>query len=209
MKESLEKDNSDEISAWIANYIAEKMDAAIRADGKEKSSAERVCFEAILMLWEYQRCLPQTARPFNEFEPIFNALEHIDPNKTYPSYFSNENGEEQPPEEIAQTMEFITHLDNATRIIISFFVRNAMMSAMDESTPRWLAGIKGLEPLEEAKVIFKCIPEIGANTDEESQNEEIKTEISEHIRQLEIFEGISQIIKSALNERLEKLEKDN
>lgn len=103
-----------------AHYVAEKMAAAGSARGKAKALAQRECFAVILMLWNYQSCFPHEIRPFKDFDPIFQALAHIDPNKTAPSFFRNENVDSQTPKEIENTIKFITSLDVTARIMISF-----------------------------------------------------------------------------------------
>ncbi len=190
----------------MAHYIAEKMLAVASARGKEKASAQRECFEAILTLWEYQDCFPHHIRPFKNFDPIFRAMAHFDPNKTTPSFFRNENEENQPPNEIEQTINFITNLDAAARIMISFFVRESILLATDESTLEWLEGIKGVARSDEAMIIYKLVSELDDKDTAQDQNEKRKNELSEHIDRLEAFEDLSREIKSVLKAELGKLE---
>lgn len=206
LETNLEKVNGDEISAWMAHFIAEKMAAIGPARGKAKVSAQRECFDAILTLWEYQGYFPHDIRPFKEFDPIFRAMAHMDPNKTSPSFFRNENGDHEPPKEIKQSIEFITNLDSVTRTMISFFVRESILRASDESTLEWLDAIHGVAESDEARIILKLIPELDDKDTAQDQNEERKNELSQHIGLLEAFEGLSREIKSVLKAELGKFD---
>lgn len=206
LETNLEKVNGDEISAWMAHFIAEKMAAIGPARGKAKVSAQRECFEVILTLWGYQGYFPHDIRPFKEFDPIFRAMAHIDPNKNSPSFFRNENGDHQPPKEIKQSVEFISNLDAAARIIISFFVRESILHATNEATLGWLDAINGLAQSDEARIILKLAPELDAKEKAQEQNEQRKNELSEQIDRLEVFESLSREIKSVLKAELRKFD---
>ena len=193
----------------MAHYIAEKMAAVGSARGKAKASAQRECFETILMLWEYQGHFPHDIRPFKEFDPVFRAMAHIDPNKTTPSFYRNENEDDQPPKEIEQAIEFITKLDAAARIMISFFVRESILHTANESTLEWLDAIKGIAKSDEARIIFKLASELDDKDTVQDQSEKRKNELSEQIKRLEAFENLSRDIKSILKVRLGKFEADH
>ncbi|MEZ5573737.1 MAG: hypothetical protein R3E64_17225 [Halioglobus sp.] len=189
----------------MAHYIAEKMSAISSARGKAKATAQRECYEAILVLWDYQGRFPNNIRPFRNFDPIFRAMAHIDPNKTTPSFFRIENRDKQAPDEIEQAIEFITNLDAAARIMISFFVRESILHASDESTLEWLKGINGVAKSDEARIILQLLPELDDKETAQVKIEKRKIELSEHINRLEAFEGLSSLIKSVFKAELEKL----
>lgn len=186
----------------MAHYIAEKIASIDSSHGKAKLTAQRECFEAILTLWNYQGNFPHNIQPFKDFNPIFRALAHIDPNKTSPSFFRNENEDNQPPKEIEQAIKFITNLDAVTRIMISFFVREAISHATDKSTLEWLDAIKGIVRSDEASVIVKFLPDSDDEDTTQNKNEKRKKELSEHINRLEAFERLSSRIKSILKAEL-------
>jgi len=190
----------------MAHFIAEKMEAAMSSQGAAKSSAQRDCFETILLLWEYRSCFPQKIRPFDNFEPIFRALAHIDPNKTEPSFFRNENSDNRPPKEIEQAVTFITNLDAATRTMISFFVNEAILLASNQSTIEWLDAIRGIAKSDEAEILLKFISELDHQSIVQDQNEKRKFELKEQIERLEAFESLSKEIRSILKSELAQLE---
>ena len=193
----------------MAHYIAEKMAVIDSARGKAKASAQRECFEAILTLWDYQGCFPHDIRPFKNFDPIFRAMVHIDSNKITPSFFRNENGDSQPSKETQQAIKFMTSLDSATRIMISFFVRESILHATDESALEWLDAINGLAMSDEARIILKLVPEFDNKDTAQAHNEKRENELSEHIDRLEAFERLSREVKSLLKAELKNLETEH
>lgn len=209
LQKSLEKRNGDKTCSWMAHYIAEKMASIDSSCDKAKLSAQRECFETILTLWNYQSCLPHDIQPFKDFDPIFRALAHIDPNKTTSSFFRNENEDNQPPKEIEQAIKFIINLDAAARIMISFFLQEAISHATDESTLEWLDAIKGIARSDEANIIVKFLPESDDEDTTQDKNEKRKKELSEHINRLEAFEKLSKEIKSILKAELEKYDSEH
>ncbi len=209
LEKNLAKTNGDKTSAWMAHFIAEKMAAIDSVRGKAKASAQRECFGAILTLWDYQGSFPHDIRPFKDFDSIFRAMAHIDPNKTKSSFFRYENGDNQPPKEIEQAVKLITNLDAAARIMISFFVRESILHATEESTLEWLDAIKGLARSDEARVILKLVPELDNKDTAQDQNEKRKNELSEHIDRLEAFESLSREIKSVLKAELGEFETEH
>ncbi len=189
----------------MANYIAEKMAATDYASDNTRASAQRECFETILMLWDHQSRFHRHARPFGKFEPIFSALSHLNPNKPTPSYFSWENHESSPNSEVQQTVKLMVVLDSAVRVMISFLARNSILQVTDESTIEWLKAVNGLVDSDEVRVIVKLLPDIDDKEETTDLHEVRKKELSEYIKKLEAFEAMSKEVKSALNTELQTL----
>tara|TARA_R110001606_G_scaffold315688_1_gene462479 strand:+ start:8153 stop:8815 length:663 start_codon:yes stop_codon:yes gene_type:complete len=195
--------NGDEICAWMAHYIAEKMTTADSAQGKEKLSAQKECFEAILLLWERQASFPRDLRPFKNFEPVFRALAHIDPKNEFPAYYDHEKFSEEPHEQLAN---MIVNVDAAARVMVSYLVREAVLCANDPSLSQWLGGIQGVIDSDESSVILKVLPELDLANGEEEQKKLRITELAEHIDRLDAFVRIAQNIQSDLKTKRDRLE---
>lgn len=80
---NLKKDEADEITSWMINYLAEQM--ALAESGSEE--AKNICIEVILKLWERRATLHNGTRPFEDFEPVFKALESLSPESHVPRYY--------------------------------------------------------------------------------------------------------------------------
>jgi len=65
---------ADNISQWMAHFIAEKMLEASNNKGKAKIQAERECFDTILKVWAHRQHFPRDHRPLESFEKIAQTL---------------------------------------------------------------------------------------------------------------------------------------
>src|SRR5206468_12121550 len=65
----------DTLGRWMAHYIAEKIGDVEAATGEDRAQKMSECRDAILQLWAHRSELPNGKRPFEDFEPIFRALQ--------------------------------------------------------------------------------------------------------------------------------------
>src|SRR5436190_14858106 len=118
----------DLLSRWMAHYIEEQMTAAGNATGSEKLVAEERCFRTILSLWEHRSTLPTGRRPFETFEPIFEALSRLHPDKERPYYLSSQLAEQQEEEEEDTVRAFLKlafAADIAARAVVDLMLSEA------------------------------------------------------------------------------------
>jgi len=204
------KDNNkgDETSEWMAHYLAEKITGIEQAHGKAKDKEQKDCFRAILTLWEYQALFPDRLGPFSEFESVFRAISSLDTDKNMPRYYRYEEPNEETPKEIQDYVHLIKGLDEATRTMITFFIREAILISTNESTLKWLESIHGIAHSDEAQVVLNILPELNVdNIDGASvQNEKRKIALSENIERLKAFEQTSKSIRLLLSEKFDELE---
>lgn len=206
---NLERSKGDRTSEWMTSYLAEKIIATESVQKVKISTEQRECFETILQLWEHRAHLPTHTRPFEDFEPVFRAIKHIDPENPAPSYFRNENSSQAIPKDVEQYINLIVNLDSATRVMLSFYMKEAMMSTMSETTIEWLDAIKGIENSDEARVILNLLPEMDMLNEKQANDLKSKKvkQLTEQIEKLETFENISRITRSELQIQLDKIEK--
>lgn len=209
LQNSLENASDDETSAWMASYIAERMEAIEFAQGKEKASMQRSCFEAILLLWEHRANFSDSVRPFQNLEPILRTLKSIDPNNTEYYFFRNKNQDDRHPGEIDQMMSLIKKLDSAARSVIHFFLQEAASKACDRETQDWLNAIDGTARSVEVSILRKLVSDLDEEEDETDQkrNDERKTELIQNIDRLAAFEAVSKETRASLEAELETLQR--
>lgn len=195
----------DQLNEWMSCYIAEKITTIESARGKARLSAQKECFEAILTLWSHQSHFPRGTRPFESFESVFRALAHIDPDKNSHSFFRNENDQQQVPKEIESYIHFITDLDAATRVLISFFVKEAVAASVDESTIQWLDAIKCVDKSDEAQIILRFMSELDGADKAQSKTEKKIEVLATQLEYLERFDRLSKYARSSLEMQLEGL----
>lgn len=203
LQKSFEKDSKDETCRWLANYIAEKIDATELAVGEAKAVEQRQCFEAILLLWEYRSSFSVNTRPFKGFEPIFQALEYLNPNKEQPSFFRGY----QLRSEDNEPLNYIIELDLAVNIVFSHVIKEAILRATDESVSSWIHLAKDIESTNELEVIYKTIPGLYDTSEKKHEDDKRKSaKLQADIARLIALEEISKKIKDELVQELEALD---
>ena len=200
MLSTLKKDEGDEITSWMINYLAEQIALAESGTAEAKEN----CCNVILKLWEKRATLPNGTRPFENFEPIFKALESLSPESHFPRYYHR--AESDKPDELGESekwVEIAKQLDNTARTLITFMIEQAVLCSCSEKTKEWLKTINGTVDSNEFDFILKCSDEKELdNTDTRIKN------LRSRISYLEAFEDLSKSIHQALTDELKSLEKN-
>ena len=79
----------DTLGRWMAHYLALKMTEVENTDGEKKSALEKECFDLILKIWSHRWKLPGNANPIKNFEPIFEFLAKLNPERKQSFYFDD------------------------------------------------------------------------------------------------------------------------
>ncbi len=107
----------DTLAKWMAHYVAEKIELAEKLSGEEEARAKAECSEAILKLWEHTGTKSGGKRLIDDFEPLFETLEKLSPEKQnpffYPTYLQDDLEKESKE---THSKEAKCHLDNALRV---------------------------------------------------------------------------------------------
>lgn len=85
----------DTLAKWMAHYVAEKISLAEKLSGDKKKQAKEECFEIISKLWEHRWSIPHNKPFLQDFEPLFETLNKLNPNKDVPFFL--------PPQFILET----------------------------------------------------------------------------------------------------------
>ena len=209
----------DTLARWMAHYIAEQITIAENATGDDKIRAEQHCFETILKLWEHRLSLPNGQRPFEKFEPIFQALERLDPENKQSYYFNNIIGNSSDfdetykvPASVEQWLDVASGIDRVVQIWLDYVFKQAALCATDEHTIEWLKNHVNLHEFDDASTIIRLIPDIFLNSDEVSPKsfQQKKTKmINDRIQDLEAFNDFNQKLLSILRKELEDISEDD
>lgn len=136
----------DTFSRWMAHYLAEKITFAEQSQGKEKEIAEKECFDIILKLWQHRHSLPTGRRPLQNFEPIFDLLSKLNPEKEEAFFFKTMHNQELSELEtdnldyksVEKWMNIAKEIDKTARIWIEFALSQAANIAKNERTKEWI-----------------------------------------------------------------------
>lgn len=197
---SLKENEPDEISAWMINYLAEKIVEAENGNTRAKEN----CVNVILQLWENRSLFPSGTRPFENFEPIFSALESLSPETASPRYFNSFSEFEDNDEksDSHSWIELAMNLDSTARTIITFMFERAIDDAKDEKTLSFLKAVADTVDCSEYDFVVR---NMYSRTDGELKRR--IENLERRINQLTAFEELCKPIRLGLEEELSALKK--
>lgn len=203
----------DTPARWMAHYIVEQMTIAENENGDKKVKAEQLCFDTILKLWQHRYSFPEGRRPFENFEPIFRALEKLDPENKKTYYYDNSRTVKskttnKAQENVQQWLDVAKGIDQVVRIWLDYVFKQAALDASDENTIDWIKNISGLQKRNDSSIIIRLLQKDLLDSDEKIRQERIEL-IKDRIEKLEAFNGFNQSLLSILKGELKDMSKDD
>lgn len=215
----------DTLSRWIAHYIAEQIAIADSATGEEKAEAEQRCFESIMKLWQHRYALPNGRSPFQDFTPIFETLQRLNPENHKPFYIAWEYYlDKQEDENTADLVDakswlrMALSIDRTARVLVETLLRLAAPRVTNPNVRAWLRHASDLPQDFDVQVIMNLVGDPAPDGELDCQSvgngsqESVgalpgnlsKKAIEERIKYLETFLGLAEWMHSALQEELDK-----
>lgn len=190
---------------WMAHYIAELIEDAETATAEDRPKKLAKCAEMVLALWKHRHELPNGKRPFEDFEPIFRAIESLDPDNDTPRYFRAvrdpiDKTEESP--ECRKWLELADGLDYSAKLLIRYCLEQASQDALDKSQ-EWvkLTEANGLEDRIEFPVI-RFVTAEGELANESGTDERQRKLLEDRINRLNVFKNLADELASELRQKL-------
>ncbi len=159
----------------------------------------------VLALWKHRHELPNGKRPFEDFEPIFRAIESLDPDNDTPRYFRAvrdpiDKTEESP--ECRKWLELADGLDYSAKLLIRYCLEQASQDALDKSQ-EWvkLTEANGLEDRIEFPVI-RFVTAEGELANESGTDERQRKLLEDRINRLNVFKNLADELASELRQNL-------
>ena len=148
----------DTLGRWMAHYLAIKMSEAENAIGIEKIELEKECFDIILRIWNHRWKLSGKAKPFRNFEPIFEFLVKLNPERQRPYYFDNfledKNIEvTKKPSNSDVWLNIAKDVDKYARICINQALHNTALELSTAEQEEWLQNAPRLTEDIDVKII--------------------------------------------------------
>lgn len=210
----------DTLSRWMAHYIAEQITIAENSTGDEKTKAEERCMETVLKIWERRSRLPDGRRPFENFEPIFRAIERFDPENSRPFYYAQSQMHLSAKNKASKSInngvpkwiDIALGVDRAARVLIEFAFRQAATHAKDKKTKSWIENSADLQGVDELRIIIRLASEYKNGQDETARErfrEDQRNYFKSRIEKLDAFSKFSSSLRTALVTELEKLSTDS
>ena len=196
----------DLLSRWMAHYIEEQMTTAENSTGSEKVAAEERCFRTILSLWEHRSTLPTDRRPFETFEPIFEALSRLHPDENRPYYLSSQLAEQEQEEEGDAVRAFLNlafAADIAARAVIDLLLAEATRRATSQSVREWLKSALHPSLVSDIRTSdVHVVLELQKRSEELNPGEQVSEErqksLARRLEQLDAFTNLCQAVRTEL-----------
>lgn len=197
----------DTLSRWMAHYIAEQMKIIEFAEADEKKLAEEKCFETILKLWKHMSYYKSGFRPFEDFEPIFNTLNRLNPDNGNSYYFQNEYSRrkvdgDSKNDVVAHYLSFATGVDKVARIWLKFIFQSAAEAAVDEKMKEWIEAAIPLSDNTEASIIVHILSNDELDDFEDNPVNRVKY-LERRIEQLEGFRDFNEELITMYKKEIE------
>jgi hypothetical protein len=197
----------DTLSRWMSHYIAEQMKKTEYSNGEEKKSAEEKCFETILKLWKHMSYYKNGLKPFEDFEPIFETLNRLNPDNGNPYYFQNEYSRRKADGDsendvVAKYLSLATGVDEAARTWLKFIFKSAAEAAVDEKMKEWIEAAIPLSDNTAASLIVRILSNDEIDDFEDNSVYRVKY-LEGRIEQLEGFRDFNEELISIYKKEIE------
>jgi hypothetical protein len=205
-------ETSDTLGRWMAHHVADMMEDAQRSSGAERVSKEAACADVILKLWAHRRTWSNGPRPLEDFEPVFRALESLDPNPATPRYFARVRlamgkepdiaaaGEETP--KATNWLEVASRLDYTARALIRYCLARAIEHTAGRSE-EWLnlaraAMSEDNSDLQATELVIR----IAGLLDADSEHDDERRDLQELSERLNAFADVASELSAHLRVKL-------
>ena len=199
----------DTLGRWMAHHLAELIDEAENADEGTRHEKMARCEDAILKLWAHRRELPNGKRPFEDFEPILDALESLNPDDDKQRYFRfarSQAKNEALSDDGEKWLQIAEAIDHSARILIGVCLARAAEDVVD-GTKEWveLAEKAGEDDAVDIMAIRFVTRENELVRDEEPTDPDRRL-LEERLRKLETFVELADGWAADLRKRLSDVE---
>ncbi len=201
----------DTLAKWMAHYVAEKIELAEKLSGKKKKLAQEKCFEIILKLWKHRWSALRGNSFLRDFEPLFDTLEKLNPNREPPFFFSTgiqpdfnrENGEEDS-NQVNNYLDAALRVDRIARSIIYDLLHQAVSGLKLTENREKL--IRNASDLIIDYPDTRIIKFISYNDDDVNETKERINELMKRIKELEEFDSLKDSLLAKYNKELNELQ---
>lgn len=192
----------DTLGRWMAHFIAEKLKQIQTANPRDRDNRLSECCDEILRLWSHRRSFPGR-RPLENFEPVFRALESLDPNRVdIPRYFYPPVEEDKDEsEETREWLDRASDVEVAARAVMRFCMSNAAEASMQQER-EWVRLARQSLAMtgDDARVIADLL-DYFPTTNRKSAEEVANEQAEELVRQLDLLSLTAQSLISQVRKQ--------
>jgi hypothetical protein len=195
----------DLLCQWIAHYLAEQISKIEKTRGRERTATRNKCFETILRLWSHRASLPNGYRPFEEFEPLLNALQALNPNNPHPYYHHFKPADRaragKQKDAVSQLVDFIFATDAAARVVIDIALDEIVKHAATKRNKSILKSIPNISRRDSANAVRILIERVDVQKNDRDLRDDM---FKKRLEALRSFSAICRIFEKGLKNQLKK-----
>lgn len=193
----------------MANHLAEKLTLEKAAHGAAKKKLSDECADLIIKLWDHRNSLPNGARPFGAFEPLFSVLQDLANNSQPRNFYLRASPPAvKAPKEILELIALVTRIDDAANTLIRFILAR-VVERVPAKDKRWTKLRAAIKPSHfDIQIVFRAMGEAEKLVDEKQKlkSAEIK-ELKGLLADLKVFMGLAQEVRTHFENRVAVVEK--
>lgn len=176
----------DELTHWMAHVLAERIHAVEAAPPAERIAAQNSCAELVFQLWAKRYSLPPRLRPLKKLEPLLRTLDSLDATHGPRFRFMHEPlADVEVEEDVAKLLGLAVKLDDASRILVQYFLAAAAEQASVESKP-WIQSAVDAEA--DVTLEVRIISFVNGGLDRSSDEAKfVREKLLDKIQKLETF----------------------
>lgn len=194
VRELSEVGERDTLAAWMAHFIAEKMDAVEGSSSADRGRAQNECATAVLALWAHRGAFPDGSRPFEQIEPIARAIADLDPEQASYRYYprARKAADDAVGEPEVRWLDLAKGLDDTARQLVRLCLQNAARDALDDAQD-WVA--LAAEAGEDRGMDITIVAFLSEDEDRAATaSVRMREELERRLGRLEAFVGASEML---------------
>lgn len=184
------KIGDDELAQWMAHMLAERIHNAETASPEDRLAAQNSCAELVLQLWAQRYSFPPRLRPLAKLEPLLRTLDALDATNGPRFRFMHEPPADIKVDEgVAKLLSLAVNLDDASRILVQYFLASAAEVASEESKP-WIQSAVDAEA--DVTLEVRIIRFLNSGLDRDAEEAKLAREtLLDKIQKLESFASLA------------------
>lgn len=200
----------DTLSRWMAHYVAEQIFIAESTTGAKKTAAKAKCFQTILALWKHRSTFPNGRRPFENFEPVLQALARLNPEEPRSYYHrivkpAADQNTSKESNVVQELLDFIFAIDSTARILIDAALTEITEKSASKQTQSMLKDSLPVPPSSDLAAISILIERSKyGQPDPTDEQQAYRKIIQERLDKLEAFSATCKMLQRLLKKRLKK-----
>ena len=189
--EELELNHSvDTLGRWMAHYVAELIKDVETEDPEKQPEKLRVCYDAILKLWQHRNDLSGRSEIFFDVTPILRSLKSLDPVDDTPRYFRSHREdlhEHENDPEVSEWLKLADALDYSAKDLIRYCLAKASKKVINKAKD-WTELNDSQDVADDIEIIvIRQLREENNLLDQTVHDEATRLELENRIKRLSSF----------------------